>query len=75
MVGRGRLFVVIITVGDFGSATRVHHCIRTSAMTRCAFRRIIFLHELGRPFFFCFISFLFFFLFFSFFFFFWNATA
>ena len=45
-----------------------HHCIRTSAMTRCVFRRIIFFHELGRPFFFCFVSFLFFFLFFAFFF-------
>ena len=51
MVGRGRLLVVNITVGDSGSATWVHHCIRTSAMTHCVFRRIIFFHELGRPFF------------------------
>ena len=35
MVGCGRLLVVNITVGDFGSATWVHHCIRTSAMSRC----------------------------------------
>ena len=77
MVGRGRLLVVNITVGDSGSATWVHHCIRTSAITRCVFRRIIFFHELGRPFFFCFVSFLFFFIFFPFFFFFFflNATA
>ena len=75
MVGRGRLLVV--NHGEHHrrsprSATWVHHCIRTSAMTRCVFRRIIFFHELGRPFF-CFVSFLFFFLFSLFFF--WNATA
>ena len=57
------------TVGDSRSATSVHHCIRTSAMTRCVFRRIIFFHELGRPFFFCFVSFLILSLFFAFFFF------
>ena len=75
MVGRGRLLVVNITVGDSGSATWVHHCIRTSAMTRCVFRRIIFFHELGRPSF-SFASFISFFsLFFAFFFFFWNTTA
>ena len=77
MVGRGRLLVVNITVGDSGSATWVHHCIRTSAMTRCVFRRIIFFsHELGRPFFLL-LRFFPFFLFFAFFFFFffWNATA
>ena len=51
MVGRGRLLVVNITVRDSGSATWVRHCIRTSAMTCCVFRRIIFSHELGRPFF------------------------
>ena len=76
MVGRGRLLVVNsnVTVGDFGSATWVHHCIRTSAMTCCVFRRIIFFHELGRSFFLL----LRFFPFFSFsysLFFFWNATA
>ena len=76
MVGHGRLLVVNITVEDSGSATWVHHCIRTSAMTRCIFTRIIFLHELGRSFFLL----LRFFPYFSFsfsllFFFFWNATA
>ena len=76
MVGRGRLLVVDsnITVGDSGSATWVHHCIRTSAMTRCVFRRVIFFHELGRPFSLLLRFFPFFFLFFAFFFF-WNATA
>ena len=71
MVGRGRLLVVNITVGDSGSATWVHHCIRTSAMTR-VFRRTIFFHELGRPFFLL-LRFFPFFLFSPFFF--WNATA
>ena len=76
MVGRVCLLVVNITVGDSGRATWVHHCIRTSAMTRCVFRRIIFFHELGRPFFLL-LRFLPFFLslFRFFFFFFWNATA
>ena len=75
MVGRGGLLVVNITVGDSGSATWVHHCIRTSAMTRCVFRRIIFFHELGRPFFLLLRFLPFFSFFFAFFFFFWNATA
>ena len=76
MVGRGRLLVVNITVGDSGSATWVHHCIRTSAMTRCVFRRIIFSHELGRPFFLLHRFFPFFLSLFRFlFFFFWNPTA
>ena len=66
MVGRGRLLVVNITVGDSGSATWAHHCIRTSAMTR-VFRRTIFFHELGRPFFLL-LRFFPFFLFFAFFF-------
>ena len=74
MVGRGRLLVVNITVGDSGGATWVHHCIRTSAMTRCVFRRIIFFHELGRPFFLLLRFFPFFLSLFAFFFF-WNATA
>ena len=73
MVGRGCLLVVNITVGDSGSATWVHHCIRTSAMTRRVFRMIIFFHELGRPFFLLLRFFPFFFLFSHFFF--WNATA
>ena len=76
MVGRSLLLVVNITVGDSGSATPVHHCIRTSAMTRCVFRRIIFFHELGRPFFLLLRFFPFFsFSFLLFFFFFLNATA
>ena len=74
-VGRGRLLVVNMTVGGTGSATWVHHCIRTSAMTRCVFRRIIFFHELGRPFFFCLVLSFFSFSFSLFFFFLWNATA
>ena len=73
MVGRGRLLVMNITVGDFGSATR---CTIAFALQQwhvvlfSIFRRIIFFHELGRPFFsfasflsFCSFSFRFFFFF------------
>ena len=53
--GRSRSLACRVTV-RWTSPAEMCHC--TSAMTRCVFRRIIFFHKLGRPFF-CFVSFLF----------------